>query len=126
MASYTFDTNILSASKVGIGNPIAPTNSFPLTAAGVGIVSLSSLHDGLAFNSISYLSAQSVTATVRGSVFNINSVYHNAPMALFESDNTYTVFTFNSSAPTSQVLLLSGTRDVSTPEQRRKWVLGYY
>ncbi len=125
MASYTFDTQILSASQVGIGNPIAPTNSFPLTAAGVGILALSSTHEGLAFNSLP-LSAQVVRTTVRGSVFNINSAYHNKPMALFEVDNTYTVFTFNSAAPTSQVLLLSGTRDVSTPEQRRKWVLGYY
>lgn len=125
MASYTFDTNILSASQVGIGNPTAPTNSFPLTAAGVGILALSSTHEGLAFNSLP-LSAQVVRTTVRGSVFNINSAYHNQAMALIESNNTYTVFTFNSSAPTSQVLLLSGTRDVSTPEHRRKWVLGYY
>ena len=125
MASYTFDTNILSASQVGIGNPTAPTNSFPLTAAGVGILALSSTHEGLAFNSLP-LSAQVVRTTVRGSVFNINSAYHNQAMALIEFDNTYTVFTFNSSAPTSQVLLLSGTRDVSTPEHRRKWVLGYY
>jgi hypothetical protein len=125
MASYTFNTQILSAQKLGIGNPVAPSSSFPLTAAGIGIISLSSIHDGLAFNSLP-LSAQVVTTTVRGSVFNINSAYHNKPMALIEFDNTYTVFTFNSSAPTSQVLLLSGTRDVSTPEHRRKWVLGYY
>ena len=125
MASYTFNTQILSAQKLGIGNPIAPSSSFPLTAAGVGIISLSAIHDGLAFNSVP-LSAQVVTATVRGSVFSINSAYHNQPMALFESNDTYTVFTFNSSAPTSQVILLSGTRDVSTPEQRRKWILGYY
>jgi hypothetical protein len=125
MASYTFDTNILSAVLVGIGNPTAPTNAFPLTAAGVGIVALSSIHEGLAFNAVP-LSAQSVISTVRGSIFNINSAYHNKPMALIESNNTYTVFTFNSSAPTSQVLLLSGTRDVSTPEHRRKWILGYY
>jgi hypothetical protein len=96
-----------------------------LTAAGVGILALSSTHEGLAFNSLP-LSAQVVRTTVRGSVFNINSAYHNQTMALIESNNTYTVFTFNSSAPTSQVLLLSGTRDVSTPEHRRKWVLGYY
>ena len=125
MASYTFDTHILSAVLVGLGNPPIPTNSFPLTAAGVGILALSATHEGLAFNSLP-LSAQVVRTTIRGSVFNINSAYHNKPMALFETDNTYTVFTFNSAAPTSQVLLLSGTRDVSTPEQRRKWVLGYY
>jgi len=125
MASYTFDTQILSAVLVGLGNPPIPTNSFPLTAAGVGILALSATHEGLAFNSLP-LSAQVVRTTIRGSVFNINSAYHNKPMALFEVDNTYTVFTFNSAAPTSQVLLLSGTRDVSTPEHRRKWVLGYY
>lgn len=125
MASYTFDTNILSASQVGIGNPIAPTNSFPLTAAGVGILALSSTHTGLAFNSVP-LSAQVVRSTVRGSVFNINSAYHSNAMALIEEDGTYTVFTYSSSAPTSQVLLLSGTRDVSVPEQRRLWTLGYY
>ena len=125
MASYTFDTQILSAVLVGLGNPPIPTDSFPLTAAGVGILALSATHEGLAFNSLP-LSAQVVRTTIRGSVFNINSAYHNKPMALFEVDNTYTVFTFNSAAPTSQVLLLSGTRDVSTPEQRRKWVLGYY
>jgi hypothetical protein len=128
MASYTFDTNILSASQVGIGNPVAPSTSFPLTAAGIGIISLSSTHEGLAFNALptSVLSGQSVTAAVRGSNFNINSVYHNRSMALFEIDNTYTVFTFNSATPTTQTILLSGTRDVSTPEHRRKWVLGYY
>jgi len=125
MASYIFNTNILSAVTVGIGNPAHPTDAFPLTAAGVGILALSSIHEGLAFNSLP-LSAQVVRTTVRGSVFNINSAYHNQPMALFETDNTYTVFTFNSSAPTSQVLLLSGNRDVSTPEHRRKWILGYY
>lgn len=125
MASYTFDTNILSASQVGGGFPPAPTNAFPLTAVGVGILALSATHDGLAFNSLP-LSAQVVRTTVRGSVFNINSAYHNKPMALIEHNNTYTVFTFNSSAPTSQVLLLSGTRDVSVPEQRRKWILGYF
>jgi hypothetical protein len=125
MASYTFNTNILSASQVGIGNPTAPTDSFPLTAAGIGILALSSTHDGLAFNSVP-LSAQVVRSRVRSSVFNINSAYHNQPMALIEHDGTYTVFTYSSSAPNSQVLLLSGTRDVSIPEQRRKWVLGYF
>jgi len=125
MASYTFNTQVLSAATVGIGNPIAPSTFYPLTAAGVGIISLSSIHDGLAFNSLPLL-ARTVTATVRGSVFNINEAYDLKTMALFESNNTYTVFTFNSSAPTSQVLLLSGTRDVSTPEHRRKWILGYY
>lgn len=125
MASYTFNTQVLSAAKLGIGNPIAPSTFYPLTAAGVGIISLSSIHDGLAFNSVP-LSAQIITATVRGSVFNINIAYHNQTMALFEHNDTYTVFTFNSAAPTTQTILLSGTRDVSTPEHRRKWVLGYY
>lgn len=125
MASYTFNTQVLSAAKVGIGNPVSPSTSYPLTAAGVGIISLSSIHDGLAFNSLPLL-PKTITATVRGSVFNINEAYDLKPMALFEHNNTYTVFTFNSSTPTSQVILLSGTRDVSTPEQRRKWVLGYY
>lgn len=126
MASYTFNTQILSAAKLGIGNPISPPSAFyPLTAAGVGIISLSSIHDGLAFNSLPVL-ARTVTATIRGSVFNINEAYDLKPMALFGDDNTYTVFTFNSATPTTQTILLSGTRDVSTPEQRRKWVLGYY
>ena len=125
MASYTFNTQVLSAAKVGIGNPISPSTSYPLTAAGVGIVSLSSIHDGLAFNSLPLL-ARTITTTVRGSVFNINEAYNLKPMALFEDNNTYTVFTFNSATPTTQAILLSGTRDVSTPEQRRKWVLGYY
>lgn len=125
MASYTFNTEVLSAAKIGIGNPIAPSTSFPLTAAGVGIVSLSSIHDGLVFNSVP-LSGQIVSTTVRGSVFNIDSAHHNKPMALVESNDTYTVFTFNSATPTTQVILLSGTRDISTPNQRRLWILGYF
>ena len=125
MASYTFNTQVLSAALVGIGNPIAPSTFYPLTAAGVGIISLSSIHEGLAFNSLPLL-ARTVTATVRGSVFNINEAYDLKTMALFESNNTYTVFTFNSAAPTTQTILLSGSKDVSTPEHRRKWILGYY
>lgn len=125
MASYTFNTQVLSAAKLGVGNPIAPSTFYPLTADGIGIISLSSIHDGLAFNSLPLL-FRTVTATIRGSVFNINEAYNLKPMALFEHDNTYTVFTFNSATPNTQTILLSGTRDVSTPEQRRKWVLGYY
>jgi hypothetical protein len=125
MASYTFNTQVLSAALVGIGNPIAPSTFYPLTAAGVGIISLSSIHEGLAFNSLPLL-ARTVTATVRGSVFNVNEAYDLKTMALFESNNTYTVFTFNSATPTTQTILLSGSRDVSTPEHRRKWILGYY
>lgn len=126
MASYTFNTQVLSAAKLGLGFPVAPPSVFyPLTAAGIGIISLSSIHDGLAFNSLPLLT-KTVTATIRGSVFNINEVYDLKPMALFEHDNTYTVFTFNSATPTTQTILLSGTRDISTPEHRRKWILGYY
>lgn len=125
MASYIFNTQVLSAALVGIGNPIAPSTFYPLTAAGVGIISLSSIHEGLAFNSLPLL-ARTVTATVRGSVFNVNEAYDLKTMALFESNNTYTVFTFNSATPTTQTILLSGSKDVSTPEHRRKWILGYY
>lgn len=123
MALYTFNTNLLSAASVG--NP-PPTHTV-LSAAGVNTISLSSVYDGLAFNSISTLTNQLCSLTVYGSVFRIDTAYNNSVFALMTSDRNYTVFTYQSAfatVPLSSVAF-TATKEVSTPEQRRLRLLGY-
>lgn len=123
MALYTFNTNLLSAASVG--NPI-PTNAV-LSASGVNTISLSSAHIGIAFNSISTLLSSLCSVTVYGSVFRIDRAYNNSTFALILPNRTYTVFTYQSAYATVPLsaVAYSETKEVSTPEQRRLYVLGY-
>lgn len=126
MALYNFTSNVLSAASVG--NP-PPTHTV-LSAAGVNTISLSSVFDGLAFNELpaSSLTSTLCSLTVFGSVFKINSAYNNAVFALMTSDRTYTVFTYQSAyaATPLSAVLLSATKEVTTPESLRLRLLGYF
>jgi len=125
MSLYTFNSNVLSAASVG--NP--PPTHTTLSASGVNTISLSSIHDGLAFNALpnSSLTSTLCSLTVNGSVFIINSAYNNSVFALTTSDRSYTVFTYQSSFPTTPLsaVLLSATKEVTTPESLRLRLLGY-
>ena len=123
MALYDFTSNVLSAASVG--NP-PPTHTV-LSASGVNMISLSAVHDGLAFNSISTLLSSLCSLTVNGSVFRIDRAYNNSVFALMTSDRNYTVFTYQSAfatVPLSSVAL-SSTKEVTTPESLRLRLLGY-
>lgn len=119
MALYTFNSNVLSAASVG--NP-TPTNTI-LSANGVNTISLSSVHLGLAFNPISTEFGSLCNLTVNGSVFRIDRNYHQSIFALVGSDRNYTAFQYLSTSST--VASLTATKDISTPEQRRLYTLGY-
>lgn len=123
MALYTFTSNVLSA--VSVGNP-PPTDTL-LSAFGVNTISLSSAHIGLAFNPVSTLFGSLCSLTVYGSVFRIDRAYNNTQMALILPDRTYTVFTYQSAFADTRLsaVALSATKEVSTPEQRRLYTLGY-
>ena len=123
MALYNFTSNVLSAASVGT----PPPTHTVLSAFGVNTISLSSVHDGLAFNSISTLLSSLCSVTVNGSVFRIDRAYNNSVFALVTSDRNYTVFTYQSAyatVPLSSVAL-SSTKEVTTPESLRLRLLGY-
>lgn len=151
MSIYDFNSNVLSAAK--IGSPV-PTNA-TLSAVGVsylsgasvlvntrqvGIVSLSGNDIGLAFNStefsigttvntvsaFSLTAYPSVTVNVLGSVFNIPNSLHNTQFAIIDPNRTYSVFTWLSSTTTVQLSDISVTSNVATPEFRRLRLLGYF
>jgi hypothetical protein len=126
MALFNFNSNVLSAASVG--NP-PPTHTV-LSAAGVNTISLSSVFDGLAFNALTNTSLVSslCSVTVLGSVFRIDRAYHNSVFALMRSDRTYTVFTYQSAfaATPLSAVLLSATKEVTTPESLRLRLLGYF
>lgn len=123
MALYDFTSNVLSAASVG--NP-PPTHTV-LSASGVNTISLSAVHDGLAFNPVSTLTGLLCSVTAYGSVFRIDRAYNNSVFALMTSDRNYTVFTYQSAygvVPLSSVAL-SSTKEVTTPESLRLRLLGY-
>lgn len=125
MALYTFTTNLLSAALVGTPTPTGTS----LSANGVGVVSISSTHTGVAFNAVSgSLTDRYTTIRIYGSVINIDTAYTGTPFALIAPDRSYTVFTYQSAiaAPPLSAISYTSTKDVSTPDQRRKWVLGYF
>ena len=125
MALYNFTSNVLSAASVGT----PPPTHTVLSAFGVNTISLSSVHDGLAFNSISTLLSSLCSVTVNGSVFRIDRAYNNSVFALVTSDRNYTVFTYQSAfgTPPLSSFALSGspTKEVTTPESLRLRLLGY-
>jgi hypothetical protein len=67
----------------------------------------------------------SVTVNVLGSVFNIPASLHNTQMAIVNTDNSFSVFPFLSSVATVPTSAFSETFSVSTPDARRKRLLGY-
>jgi hypothetical protein len=150
MSLYTFQTVLLSAQKTGTPNltntSLSATGVTYLSGADVvvtsrqvGVVSLSTTDVGLTFSpvdfsvgttvntasSFSLANFPSVTVNVLGSVFNIPASLHLTTMALVNTDNSYSVFPFLSSVTTVPVSAFSETFSVSTPDTRRKRLLGY-
>lgn len=122
---YSFNTSLMSALKTGYPNLIGTS----LSGGGVNIISLSTNDVGITFNAKTPIGTLT-NATVGGSVFGIDTVYHGDKMALINlpSNNisTYTIYTHNSAlavAPASAMNI--GVTDVIDANGRRKWVLGY-
>ena len=150
MSIYTFQQNLLSAAKTGSPNLTNTTLSATgvtflsganvvVTTRQVGVVSLSTTDVGLAFNPVEFsvgstvntasafslATYPSVTVNVLGSVFNIPASLHNTQMAIVNTDNSFSVFPFLSSVATVPTSAFSETFSVSTPDARRKRLLGY-
>lgn len=150
MSIFTFQQNLLSAEKTGNPNltntTLSATGVTFLSGANVvvatrqvGVVSLSTTDVGLAFDPVEFsvgstvntasafsLTAYpSVTVNVLGSVFNIPASLHNTQMAIVNTDGSYSVFPFLSSVATVPTSAFSETFSVSTPDTRRKRLLGY-
>jgi len=149
---YTFDTILLSAQKTGnpplIGTSLSGTavsflsgDSVVFREQNVVVVSLSTYDAGITFNPISVsvasnllssfkLNAYSVTnVTIKGSVFTIPSQMQNSEFAVVQVPvnnlRNYNVFTYLSSVATVPSSSISITTQVSNPNQRRLWHLGY-
>jgi hypothetical protein len=123
MATYTFNTVLLSAQKTG--NPRLIGTS--LSASGVNTIALSTNDMGIAFNTkiTPPLASVLINYNVLGSVFRIDRSYSGTVMALVNTSGRYTTFPFlstDSSVPLSAISTSSG---VSTPDTRRKRHLGY-
>ena len=150
MSIYTFQSNILSAQKTGSPNltntTLSSTGVTFVSGANVvvatrdlGMVSLSTTDVGLAFDPVVFSVGTTVNTTssfalsnypsvavnVLGSVFNIPNSLHNTQMALVNTDNTFTTFTFLSSVTTVPTSAFTEGDSVSTPDTRRKRLLGY-
>lgn len=118
---YTFDTVLLSAAKTGYPNLVTTS----LSGNGVGVVSLSTNDVGIAFSSITPLGGVYFTTNVAGSIFNIDTAYSGQTMALVGPNGFYTTFTFLSTDAVTNPASFATTVDVSTPDSRRKYLLGY-
>lgn len=150
MSIYSFQTNLLSAQKTGTPNltntSLSATGVTYLSGANVvvtslqtGLVSLSTTDVGLAFTPVEFsvgstvhtasafslANYPNVTVNVLGSYFNIPSSLHLSEMAVVNNDGSYSVFPFLSSVTTVPVSAFSETFSVSTPDTRRKRLLGY-
>ena len=150
MSIFTFQQNLLSAAKTGNPNLtntiLSATGVTFLSGANVvvatrqlGVVSLSTTDVGIAFDPVEFsvgstintasafsLAAYpSVTVNVLGSRFNIPASLHNTQMAIVNTDNSYSVFTFLSTVTNVPTASFSETFSVSTPDTRRKRLLGY-
>lgn len=146
MANYTFQTNLLSAEKVGlIGTSLSATGVSFLSGENVtfatkevGIISLSTNDVGIAFNPVSLTigpnalstfslaSYPSVTVNVAGSVFNVPANLTNTNFAIVKTTTgDFTVFPWLSTTTTVATSALIPDREVTTQDTRRKRHLGY-
>jgi len=121
MAIYSFNTILLSAQKTG--NPQLIGTS--LSASGVNTISLSTNDSGIAFNSKTPLLSSTTTFNVAGSVFVIDRAYEGEKLALVKINGTYTTFTLATAYSTTPLSSFSTDDMVSTPDTRRKRLLGY-
>lgn len=119
---YTFSTTLLSAAKTGTPN----FTTQPLSASGVNVISLSTNDIGISFTPNTTLTTTLVNTTVQGSLFRIDTSYHqtNTQFALLKSDGSSTIFQF-ASGGTVGVALSAGYTGFTSSETRRKRQLGY-
>lgn len=149
---YTFNTILLSAQKTGnpnlIGTSLSGTavsylsgNNVKFAEQKIVVVSLSTNDIGVAFNPIDVtiantsLSTFNLTSwpasniTVQGSVFTIPNRFNTATLAVVKMPISnvqgYTAFVHNSAYTTTPLSAMTSTTDVSTPDTRRKYLLGY-
>ena len=120
MAIYSFNSVLLSAAKAS--NP--PIIGAALSADGVNVISLSTGHVGIAFNTITPLASATVTLNVAGSVFVVDRVYSGSTLAIVNAGG-YTTFPFLSTVLTVPGSAFSFGDGVSTPDSRRMRHLGY-
>lgn len=122
---YSFDTILLSAQKTGSPNLIGPQ----LSAFGVNTISLSTYDKGIAFNKLTPIGS-TTSATIQGSVFVIDKVYHGSTLALAKTPSnnvsSYTIYIHNSALAVAPVSAFTvGETDVIDADSRRKYLLGY-
>lgn len=146
---YTFQTELLSASKTGSPQLFGTTlsavavtflsgDNVTVATQQAVVVALSGDDAGLAFNPVTYtIPTQSlstfsinnysiVTLNVNGSVFRIPGIAAPADFALIENaNNNYTVFSWVSSVTMIASSAISSDTQVSTPNTRRLRLLGY-
>lgn len=146
MPIYTFTTNLLSAQKTGnpnlanttlsgVGVRFLSGNNVEFANLQVVVRNLDTEHAGIAYtpiditvsaNSLSTfsLSAQSITNVFVGNAFfRIPALLTGSPIALINTNNTYSIFQYVSG--TSSYSSLTATLDVTTPNSRRLRSLGY-
>jgi hypothetical protein len=119
---YTFSTTLLSAAKTG--SPQLATTA--LSASGVNTISLSTNDVGISFTPNATLTGTLINTTVQGSVFRIDTSYHQAnnQMVLLKSNGSGTIFQYASGGSVGVALSANYTR-FTTGDSRRKWHLGY-
>jgi len=130
--SYVTDPNLY--------DPSFASQTYGLSAFGVGIVSLGSNVKAIAFNNNTNLATnqKKLSAAGRddnpdGFEVNINVAYHGADFAVIYKNNSSRLFTANTASntavnvPAKRVAqtVTSADFNVSTPDSRRKWLLGY-
>lgn len=122
---YTFDTILLSAQKTGNPNLL----NTQLSAQGVNVITLAGDVVGVAFNKQSTLSNNLCSVTVGGCLLKIDNVYDKQTFTLVKTLDSnlayYSVFPYLSTASTVASNALSSTTQISTPNTRRKRLLGY-
>lgn len=121
MASYIFDTELLSAVKTG--NP--PLTDTTLSAYGIKVVSLSTNDAGIAFNRQSTLNSVLSTITIQGSVFYIDTAYLRETVAVIKTDNTFSIVLSAANSATATPASTATLEGVSTVNRRRMWHMGY-
>jgi len=119
---YTFSTTLLSAVKTGTPNLVTTA----LSASGVNTISLSTNDVGISFTPNTTLTGTLCSTTVQGSVFRIDTSYHQAnnQMVLLKSNGSGTIFQYASGGSVG-VALSANYTDFTTSDTRRKWHLGY-
>jgi len=127
--------NLISAIN-GNGNYTADTNVTAASSTAVTGLSVVAITSGTIANGISTIETV-VSASweapalsggaenfVGGTEFRAAQAYHGATFAVLSCNAINSIFTFNSAGSAQSVT--TTTEDITTPEDRRKWILGYW